>query len=89
METTEELCVLSWIIPGSKILPVSHLIKKTKVKQTSHCWRSSDELERDVLLWSLADGRANVDRPANTYLNKYYTDTDSKLDVGTLDNLDG
>ena len=55
------------------------LITKTiQVRQTrhaGHCWRSRDELISDVLLWTLAHGRAKAGRPARTYIQQLCEDT--------------
>ena len=39
------------------------------------CWRSSDELIRDVLLWIPTHGRAKAGRPARTYIQQLCEDT--------------
>ena len=40
-----------------------------------HCWRSRDELIRDVLLWIPTQGRAKAGRPARTYIQQLCEDT--------------
>ena len=40
-----------------------------------YCWRSRDELIRDVLLWIPTHGRAKAGRPARTYLQQLCEDT--------------
>ena len=40
-----------------------------------HCWRSRDELIRDVLLWTPTHGRAKAGRPARTYIQQLCEDT--------------
>ena len=40
-----------------------------------HCWRSRDELIRDVLLWIPTHGRAKAGRPARTYIQQLCEDT--------------
>ena len=42
---------------------------------TGHCWRSRDELIRDVLLWTPTHGRAKAGRPARTYIQELCEDT--------------
>ena len=39
------------------------------------CWRSRDELIRDVLLWPLSHERAKAGRPARTYIQQLCADT--------------
>ena len=40
-----------------------------------HCWRSRDELIRDVLLWTPTHGCAKAGRPARTYIQQLCEDT--------------
>ena len=40
-----------------------------------HCWRSRDELIRDVLLWTPTHGRAKAGRLARTYIQQLCEDT--------------
>ena len=40
-----------------------------------HCWRSRDELIRDVLLWTPTHGHARAGRPARTYIQQLCEDT--------------
>ena len=40
-----------------------------------HCWRSRDELIRDVHLWIPTHGRAKAGRPARTYIQQLCEDT--------------
>ena len=45
-----------------------------QVRWTRHagdCWRSKDELLKDVLLWTLSHGQVKVGRPARTYLQLF------------------
>ena len=54
------------------------ITKTTQVRQTrhaGHCWRSKDELIRDVLLWTPAYGQAKAGRPARTYIQQLCEDT--------------
>ena len=54
-------------------------IKKTRIvrrtRHAGHCWRSRDELIRDVLLWIPTHGRAKAGRPARTYIQQLCEDT--------------
>ena len=45
------------------------------VRHAGHCWRSRDELIRDVLLWTPTHGRAKAGRPARTYIQQLCEDT--------------
>ena len=40
-----------------------------------HCWRSRDELIRDVLLWTPTHGRVKAGRPARTYIQQLCENT--------------
>ena len=54
------------------------ITKTIQVRQTwhaGHCWRSRDELIRDVLLWTPTHGRAKAGRPARTYIQQLREDT--------------
>ena len=42
------------------------LFKLDEPDMQEHCWRSRDELIRDVLLWTPIHGRAKAGRPART-----------------------
>ena len=42
---------------------------------SGHCWRSRDELIRDVLLWIPTHGCAKAGRPARTYIQQLCEDT--------------
>ena len=44
-------------------------------RHAGHCWRSRDELIRDVLLWTPTHGRAKAGRPAQTYIQQLCEDT--------------
>ena len=44
-------------------------------RHAGHCWRSRDELIRDVLLWTPTHGRAKAGRPAGTYMQQLCEDT--------------
>ena len=55
-----------------------HITKTIQVRRTrhaGHCWRSWDELIRDVLLWTPTHGRAKAGRPARTYIQQLCEDT--------------
>ena len=43
--------------------PITKTIQVRRTRHAGHCWRSIS----DVLLWTLACGRAKVGRPARTY----------------------
>ena len=51
------------------------LFKLDEPKMQGHCWRSRDELIRDVLLWIPTHGRAKAGRPARTYIQQLCEDT--------------
>ena len=49
------------------------LITKT-IQVKRNCWRSRDELKRDVLLWTPTYGRAKAGRPTRTYIQQQCED---------------
>ena len=55
--------------------PITKTIQVRRTRHAGHCWRSRDELIRDVLLWILTHGRAKAGRPAWTYIQQLCEDT--------------
>ena len=55
--------------------PITKTIQVRRARHAGHCWRSRDELIRDVLLWTPAHGRAKAGRPAQTYIQQLCEDT--------------
>ena len=55
--------------------PITKTIKFRRTRYAGHCWRSRDELIRDVLLWTPTYGRAKSGRPARTYIQQLFEDT--------------
>ena len=47
--------------------PITKTIQVRRTRHAGHCWRSRDELIRDVLLWTPTHGRAKAGRPARTF----------------------
>ena len=58
-----------------QLLPVTKAIKIRRTRHAGHCWRSKDELVRDVLLWTSSQGREKAGRPARTYIQQLSADT--------------
>ena len=57
-------------------LPLSRkLFQLDEPDMQGHCWRSRDELIRDVLLSTPTHGRAKAERPARTYIQQLCEDT--------------
>ena len=54
--------------------PITKTIQVTRNRHAGHCWRSRDELIRDVLLWTLTHGRAKAGRPARTHIQQLCED---------------
>ena len=52
-----------------------HIYIVRRTRHAGHCWRSRDELIRDVLLWTPTHGRAKAGRPARTYIQQLCEDT--------------
>ena len=55
--------------------PITKTIQVRRTRHAGHCWRSSDELISDVLLWTPKHGRPKAGRPARTYIQQLYEDT--------------
>ena len=55
--------------------PITKTIQVRRTRHAGHCWRSRDELIRDVLLWTPKHGRAKAGRPARTYIQQLCEDT--------------
>ena len=55
--------------------PITKTIQVRRTRHAGHCWRSRDELIRDVLLWIPTHGRAKAGRPARTYIQQLCEDT--------------
>ena len=55
--------------------PITKTILVRRTRHARHCWRSRDELIRDVLLWIPTHGRAKAGRPARTYIQQLCEDT--------------
>ena len=54
---------------------ITKTIKVRRTKHAGHCWRSRDELIRDVLLSTPAHGRAKAGRPARTDIQQLCEDS--------------
>ena len=55
--------------------PITKTIQVRRTRHTRHCWRSRDELIRNVPLWTPTYGRAKARRPALTYIQQLCEDT--------------
>ena len=55
--------------------PITKTTQVRRARHAGHCWRSRDELIRDVLLWTPTHGRAKAGRPARTYIQQLCEDT--------------
>ena len=55
--------------------PITKTIQARRARHAGHCWRSRDELIRDVLLWTPAYGQAKAGRPDRTYIQQLCEDT--------------
>ena len=55
--------------------PITKTIKLRRSRHAGHCWRSRDELIRDVHLWTLSYRRLKAGRPARTYILQLCVDT--------------
>ena len=55
--------------------PITKTIKVKRSRYAGHCWRSRDELIRDVHLWTPSHGRVKAGRSARTHIQQLYADT--------------
>ena len=55
--------------------PITKTYQVRRTRHAGHCWRSRDELIRDVLLWTPTHGRAKAGRPARTYIQQLFENT--------------
>ena len=55
--------------------PITKTIQVRRTRHAGNCWRSRDELIRDVLLWTPTHSRAKAGRPARTYIQQLCEDT--------------
>ena len=55
--------------------PITKTIQVRRTRHAGHCWRSKDELIRDILLWTSTHGHAKAGRPARTYIQQLCEDT--------------
>ena len=62
-------------IAWSGLPPITKTIQDRRTRHAGHCWRSRNELIRDVLLWTPTYGRSKAGRPARTYIQQLCEDT--------------
>ena len=55
--------------------PITKTIQVRRTRHAGHCWRSRDELIRDILLWIPTHGCAKAVRLAQTYIQQLCEDT--------------
>ena len=55
--------------------PIMRTIQVRRTRHAGHCWRSRDELKRDLLLWTPTYGRAKAGQPARTNIQQLCEDT--------------
>ena len=55
--------------------PITKSIQIRWTRHAGHCWRSRDELIRDVLLWTPSHGQTKAGQPAQTYIQQLCEDT--------------
>ena len=60
--------------------PITKTIQVRRTRHAGHCWRSRDELIRDVLLRTPTHGRAKAGRPARTYIQQLSDNTECCLE---------
>ena len=58
-----------------KVQPITKPIQVRRTRHAGHCWRSRDELIRDILLWTPSHVRVKIGRPALIYTRQLCADT--------------
>ena len=71
--------------------PITNTIQVRRTRHTRHCWRSRDELIRDVLPWTPSHGRAKAARLARTYIQQLCANTgcSPEDELEAMDNTEG
>ena len=54
---------------------ITKTIQVRRTRREGHCWRSSDVLISDVLLWTPSNGRTKAGQAARTYIQQLCEDT--------------
>ena len=72
-------------------LPITKTIQVRRIRHAGHCWRSRDELIRDIFLWTPSYGRARIGWPARTDMQQLCADTRCSLEdlPGAMDDRTG
>ena len=75
----------------SHLPPITKTIQVRRTRHMGHCWRSSDELISDILLWTPSHGWAKAEQPPRTYIQQLSADTGCSLEdpPGAMDNREG
>ena len=60
----------------AQLPPITKTVHVRRTRHAGHCWRSKDELLRDVLLWSPTYDRTKAGRLARTYIQQLCEDTE-------------
>ena len=60
--------------PCRHLTPITKTIQARLTRHAGHCWRSMDELVRDVLLWTPTYSRGKAGRQAQTYIQQLCED---------------
>ena len=77
----QECCERSWQQHPTRrqlyghLAPTTKTIQARRTRHAGHCWRSKDEIVRDVLLWTPAYGQSKPGRPARTFIQQLCDDT--------------
>ena len=60
--------------------PITKPIQIRRTRHAVHCWRSKDELIKDILLWTPSHGWSKAGRPTKTYVQQFCVDTRCNLE---------
>ena len=56
------------------------MIKERRTKLAGHCYRSKDEVDSDLILWTPKYGKAKVGRPGKTHTKQLTEVADCQLE---------
>ena len=62
------------------LVQMTSVIKERRGRFAGHCYRSKDEVAKDLILWTPKHGKAKVGRPSKTYTKQLTEDVDCQLE---------
>ena len=59
---------------------MTSVIKERRGRFAGHCYRSKDEVAKDLILWTPKHGKAKVGRPSKAYIKQLTENADCQLE---------